>query len=256
MIPVPGKKTRALILVMVALTLVTVLFASWFYGNKNSAADPRVVPARELYQGYNALATSNDFTGVMQLLDTVESIYAGHNHYRNSFETGVLENNRAAVYLTLALSYDSIGSAFHHLGKDSLVSLGGIHANRSLSIYKSWDQKYSGLDEAEIKEKIRAGFFQGLELATDRQKEGYLDNRVSEILDALEETPRRMSVSYTNLGMMYRVREDYESAALSYKEAMDLWEDNLTAENNLNLLLNRPLEKRNMIQKMFPAPRD
>ena len=185
---------------MAALTIVTILFASWFYRNKNMAADPRVVPARELYKGYNALAVANDFAGVMRLLDTVGSIYAVHLHYLNSFETGVLENNRAAVYLTLALSFDSIGSSFHDMGKDSLVSLGGIHANRSINIYEEWAKKYSGLNDAEIKEKIRSGFFQGLEHSTDKQREIYLDNRVREIREALEETPRRMSVSYTNLG--------------------------------------------------------
>ena len=74
-------------------------------------------------------------------------------------------------------------------------------------------------------------------------------------MEGIKETPRRLSVSYTNLGIMYRFREDYENAALSYKKAMDLWEDNLSAENNLNILLGRPLKKRSLLRKIFPEPK-
>jgi len=37
---------------------------------------------------------------------------------------------------------------------------------------------------------------------------------------------------------------------------MELWGENLTAENNLNILLGRPVRKRTFIQKMFPQPKD
>ena len=66
------------------------------------------------------------------------------------------------------------------------------------------------------------------------------------------ETDRRVSVCYTNLGIILRSRDDNEGAAEMYIKALELWEMNLEAENNLNRLLGRPLKKRNIIQKLFP----
>jgi hypothetical protein len=48
---------------------------------------------------------------------------------------------------------------------------------------------------------------------------------------------------------------DYEKAINNYQKAIDLWDQNLTAENNLNILLGKPLKKRNLIQKLFPPKR-
>ena len=251
-----AKPARPLILVMTALAIITILFAIRHYRKDNLSVDPRVVPARKLYEGYNALARVNDFAGVIRLLDSIDNIYSRYPHYQGSFETGVLENNRAAVYLTLGLSYDSLSSPFHHLGQDSLISLAESAVRNSILIYEKWMDGYSGKTPAEIREQVEGAFGLGLESRRPEKKAGYLDTRVEEIQDAEKETPRRLSVSYTNLGIVYRYREDYESAAACYRKAMDLWEDNLTAENNLNLLLGRPMKKRNLIQKMFPKSGD
>ena len=115
---------------------------------------------------------------------------------------------------------------------------------------------YSGKTTAEIREQVKGAFDLGLESRTPEKKARYLDTRVEEIQDAEKETPRRLSVSYTNLGIVYRYRKDYESAAACYRKAMDLWEDNLTAENNLNLLRGRPRKKRNFLRKLFPESGD
>ncbi len=246
MTPAAGKIPRALIYVMMALVVITILLARSFYRKENQAVDPRVVPARELYEGYNALAVANDYAGVIRLLDTIEQIYSQYPHYAGSFETGVLENNRAAVYLTLGISYDSLSSPFHSMGQDSLIALGESAARESIKRYEDWLEKYEKKDGAAIRQEVQTTFGTGYE--------AYLDKRVKEIEKAIQETPRRLSVSYTNLGLTYRYREDYQAAADCYRKAMDLWEDNLTAENNLNILLGQPLKKRNFIQKMFPKP--
>ncbi len=255
MIPAAGKIPRALIYVMMALVVITIILARTYYRGENQAVDPRVVPARELYEGYNALAEANDYAGVISLLDTISRIYSQYPHYAESFETGVLENNRAAVYLTLGLSYDSLSSPYHHLGQDSLMALGESAARKSIDIYEHWLSVYEGIGPEETLERMMATFGIGLNSADPGKMEAYLENRVREIGDAVEETPRRLSVSYTNLGLSYRYREDYQGAASCYQQAMDLWEDNLTAENNLNILLGEPMKKRNFIQKMFPKPK-
>jgi len=244
MTPAAGKFPRALIYVMMALVIITMVLARFHYRRENRAVDPRIVPARKLYEGYNALAAANDYAGVINLLDTIEHIYRQIPHYAGSFEICVLENNRAAVYLTLGLSYDSLSSPFHFMGQDSLMALGESAARKSISGYEEWQKRYEGKDERAIRQAVQSGFGTGFE--------PYLDNRIGEITKAIEETPRRLSVSYTNLGLAYRYREDYQEAASCYQQAIDLWEDNLTAENNLNILLGRPLKKRNFLQKMFP----
>lgn len=255
MIPAAGKIPRALIYVMMALVVITIFLARSYYRGENQAVDPRVVPARELYEGYNALAVANDYAGVISLLDTISRIYRQYPHYRESFETGVLENNRAAVYLTLGLSYDSLVSPYHHLGQDSLIALGELAARKSIDIYERWLSVYEGIGLEEILEQVMATFEIGLSSDDPEKMEAYIENRIKEVEDAIEETPRRLSVSYTNLGLSYRHREDYQEAAACYQQAMDLWEDNLTAENNLNILLGKPMKKRNFIQKMFPKPK-
>jgi len=91
--------------------------------------------------------------------------------------------------------------------------------------------------------------------AAQDELESYLDTRINEIIDTQVEIDRRLSVSYTNLGIVYRYRMQYDSAAYCYEEALDLWEQNLSAENNLNVLLGRPQKKSNFIQRMFPPDR-
>jgi len=75
MTPAAGKIPRALILVMMALVVITIVLAYLHYGSKNLSVDPRIVPARKLYEGYNKLAMANDYAGVIRLLDTIERIY-------------------------------------------------------------------------------------------------------------------------------------------------------------------------------------
>ena len=83
----------------------------------------------------------------------------------------------------------------------------------------------------------------------------FIKKRITEITEAQTETKRRLSVSYTNLGLVYRQQLKYEDAVLSYQKAIENWDRNLTAENNLNKLLGRPEKKRNLIQKLFPPER-
>ena len=73
---------------------------------------------------------------------------------------------------------------------------------------------------------------------------------------ALLENNRRLSVCYTNLGLISRFQGNYEDAVKQYEKALALWDRNLDAENNLNKLLNRPIKKRNIIQTLFPPEKD
>ena len=97
---------------------------------------------------------------------------------------------------------------------------------------------------------------EGLESITPDLKTKYIKARTKDIEKAILENDRRLSVCYTNLGIVFRQREQYKQAAEQYKKALELWDRNLNAENNLNVLLGKPLKKRNIIQKLFPPERD
>ncbi len=125
----------------------------------------------------------------------------------------------------------------------------------AISIYNSWGLEYEGLDEAEIEEVIKSGFVLGLPEEEPKQVAKFIENRVQEILAALLENDRRLSVCRTNLGVIYRQQGAYMEAVQQYELAIALWDRNLDAENNLNSLLNKPLKKRTLIQKIFPPER-
>ena len=248
-----NKTTRALMLIICALVLVALVITRFYYKNLNESNDPRIVKARILYENYNALAQKNAFDSVFILMDSIEGIYKSIDHYKESYEIGVLYNNRAAAFITRALY---TGDTVNNIGVlDNDISLAKKAAEESIEIYTKCLTRFQDKNALELEEIISQDFFIGLEDYSIKQKKKYLKNRIKEVRDSQTETARRLSVSYTNLGIIYRIQHDYESAANSYKKAMDLWDKNLTAENNLNILLGRPIKKRNFIQKLFPANR-
>jgi len=249
-----NKNKRALILAMIALSFIVLVFSYFYYKRKDLSKDPRVTQARELYEKYNTYAAQNDFENVFTLLDSVEYIYKGIEHYNKSFEVGVLYNNRAATYLTMAI-YDYKPERFSLLSKDSLLKLAQSSVFESISIYARWLKKYKDLSLEQINEIIQEDFLIGLENYDQKQIDKFIQSRVKEIETAQYETERRLSVAYTNLGITYRHFEDYENAINNYQKAIEMWDQNLSAENNLNILLGKPLKKRNLIQKLFPPKR-
>jgi len=247
------KTTKALIIVVGALVMITLMVTHFIYKSINESVDPRVVHARQLYEGYNELAQRNAFDSVYLLLDAIESEYHAYKHYRNSYEVGVLYNNRAASYLTVALYGDTTVLSLKI--RDSLINLSETAAKKSIDIYEGWLLKYDKKTPDEISQIASSDFFIGLEGYDDNQKARFFKRRIKEIERAQQETKRRLSVSYTNLGIVCRHHQQYKMAAEYYKMAFDLWDENLVAENNLNILLNKPVRERSFIQKMFPPKR-
>ncbi len=246
-----GKSARTLILVMGVLVLIAIVFLQRFYSEKNSSVDPRIRPARELYKKYNSFAAANQFDSVLALMDTIEAIYRSTDHYANSFEVGVLYNNRAAAWLTAGLFGESVTGP----GRDSLLLKAEKAVRKSIRIYESWKDEYMHLDESQLRNLLSGSFMKGLNGMNSEESERFFRTRITEIVEAQTEIDRRLSVSYTNLGMVCRHNEKYDSAAINYKKALELWERNLTAKNNLNTLFGQPHIKRNFIERLFPPER-
>lgn len=250
---------RALVLILSALVLLAFGIAGMFYTSQNKKVDPRIVHARELYSKYDSLASENEFNKVFELLYNVERIYTQIPHYKNSYEMGVIENNRAATFLGMAIYFDSKSislDGIQTLSKDSLLKLSKNHATKSISIYENWLKEYGTLNEPEIEQKISHSFLEGLNNYSPEEKRGFLKKRIEEIKLAQLETKRRLSVAYTNYGIILRHQEDYKTAILNYEKALELWDQNLAAKNSLNALLGRPMEKQNVLQKIFPPEKN
>lgn len=244
---------------MLLIVAAGVLIARSYYGNMNRSVDPRVLHARELYEQYDRITQTGNYYQVGALLDSITSVYERIYHYKSSFELGVLHNNRAAMFLTLALYGDSIRDSLNPYAgfeKDSIISLAEYHIHEAIAIYEKWNSRFEGKGETEIRQLIEAEFKAGLDPSDPAMTEKYLSNRIKEIGASLVENPRRLSVCHTNLGLVYRLRGLHKEAVSQYEKAITLWDRNLEAENNLNRMLGRPLKKRNIIQKLFPPNKD
>ncbi len=250
---------RALIIIMGALFLIGFGIANFYYSLANSSVDPRVIEARELYSKYDSYTENSNFKGIFNLLDSIENIYNSIEHYSNSFEVGVLYNNRAAAYLSMAIYFKNNSLSLNGkttLTKDTLLVLAENAALQSIKIYENWLGNFSNLPDSIIKVKVKYNFLNGLNGYSPKENDRFISKRVSEIKDAQLETPRRLSVAYTNLGTINRHMENYDKTIKYYEKAIELWDRNLTAQNNLNKLLDRPLKKQNMLQKLFPPDKE
>lgn len=230
-----------------ALVLISLAISFYYYKITNQSIDPRIIGARNLYKKYNAFAQQKKFDSVFWLMDTVEMIYEQVDHYKESYEIGVLYNNRATSYLTQAHDLEYIEKS--SLKKDSLMDLAEIAVKKSIEYYSLWLDLYQDRSIVEIKTMISNDFSKGLENYTKNQNYKYLQNRAKELVEAQTETQGRVSVSYTNLGIVYQHKEKFKEAAKNYTIALEFWNKNFTAENNLKLLLGRPLKKGSIIEK-------
>ncbi len=246
-----NKNTRVLIIAMSTLVVLALLIARWYYSSENKSIDPRVVIAHQLYERYNSLAENSDYEEIFLLMDSIEDIYSEVDHYRKSYEVGVIYNNRAAAYIAMAL--DSTLS--DTLLRDSLFQLAEYNVQTSIDIYSEWIDTWGNKSKEEISQMLIPFFPADDPVFKGQDINRFIRKRTRQIIEAQYETPRRLSVSYTNLGIIYRHRQEYDNAAKQYFIALDLWPDNLAAENNLNVLLGQEQKKQGIIRKLFPKDR-
>jgi len=227
------------------------LAAAWlYYSYQNAAEDPRVVEARLLLEEYDVLMKNGKFDEGLVLLDSIQQLYNAVPCYRESFEQGVIYNNRGSAWLTIAL-YNTDDS----MRKAEILILASKETTRSIYAYEEWMQKVDTMSFSEIQSEVIACFpekdpeFEGLNY------QRIIDRRIADIQLAKIETPRRLSVSYSNLGIIQRHQYKPDSAILSYITALKLWNRNPSAKNNLNTLLGRETEDESILRQLFPPDR-
>jgi len=241
------KKTRILIAIMVTTVVVGFLFAWFYYSDINHSEDPRVLEAKTIYKQYDVLADEKKYDDILEILDTMSNIYTQFNDYKQSYEMGVIYNNKAALFLTIALFETQ-----EEQEKERLLNLAKIDVNKAIDIYENWQTDFENLTELQIENLVKPIYFTHHPLFEKDKKEQYIQKRTKDIVIAQKETPRRLSVSYTNYGIILRHQNQTEEALKMYNKALLLWKNNLTAQNNINIILGKPIEERSILEKLFP----
>ncbi len=241
------------VLSLVATITATIFIGSYFYYDSvNKYEDPRILPAKELFLTYDKELESDEYVQALSLLDQMLAIYRSTPGYENSYEIGVLLNNKATVYLveleTVILTTEGVDKK----ALETPLAIAADYTNQAISIYENWMNDMGSLSEEQIEERISPYFRTNDPAFGDMSVDKLLNKRINLIIDAQLETPRRLSVSLTNLGMINRYLGNLEEARANYETAIELWDRNYTAQDNLAILLNQPVQKRSMFSKLFP----
>ncbi len=245
--------------VLIGCLCLTILFffgSLIYYSNINSAEDPRTLPAKTLLLQYEKQLEESQTTEALDILNNMLDLYLALPGYEKSYEVGVIYNNIASVYLvqleTELLTNDKVT-------KEDLVmnlDLALQYSQKSIDNYERWLKEMGKLSESQIKEKITPFFDPKDPSFKDADFQSVLNKRVEDIKLAQLETVRRLSVSLTNMGVVNRYQGNLEQAKSNYEKAIELWDRNYTAKDNLNVLLNQPIEKRSMLNRLFPPEKN
>jgi len=243
------KKVLSLVITITA----TIFIGSYFYYDSiNKAEDPRILPAKKLYLQFDKELESDEYVQALSLLDQMLAIYRSTPGYENSYEIGVLLNDKATVFL-VELETEILTN--EHVEEKELtkpLAVAVDYTNQAISIYENWMKDMGSLSKDQIKERISPYFKTNDPAFGNMSVAKLLNKRVNLIVDAQIETPRRLSVSLTNLGMINRYLGNLEEAKVNYETAIELWDRNYTAHDNLAVLHNQPVKKRSMLSRLFP----
>ncbi len=247
-ISTPTKRVLTGIFIIICTSL---LVAYFYYNGKNKAEDPRIVQTKYLFRQFDELMKEKKFSSALPLLDSIEVIFMKVPGYKESYEPGIVYNNRGSVYLSMALytSNDSIE-------KLRLLEKSEMNIDSSIAVYNTWIDKNNNLSEAELFKNTEPFFSLNDVAFKGRNVKKIILKRVEDLALAQKENPRRLSVCYTNLGIVQRHQYKQNEAAESYIKAIKLWKDNYTARNNFNVLMGKPPEDRSIIDQLFPPDKN
>ncbi len=241
------KKLKTLIILLILISGIIVASGYIYYRQINLAEDPRIIDARVKMKEYNRLMGENETDLALLLLDHVESVYMDTPGYSESYEPGVINNNRGSIFLIKAENYFLKNKK---PDRENLL-LARQNIEKGIEIYRAWIDKITPMEKDQVRSMILPFFstddpaFAGLNL------DKIIEKRVNDIMASRTETMRRLSVGYTNLGIVCRYEGRLEEAGDRYKKAIELWEDNYVAKDNLNRLMGLPPEKRNILKQLF-----
>ena len=242
------KKVLIGIFIVVGISLLT---AYIYYNSKNRAEDPRIVRTKFMFRDFNELMNENKFSSALPLLDSIEYILKSVPGYKDSYEMGIVYNDRGSAYLSIAL-YGNKDST----EKSELLESAEMSLVSGIAVYNTWMERNSSLSKQELQNRAKYFFLQNDPSFKGRNYRKILRKRTADLVLAQKENPRRLSVCYTNLGIVQRHQYKQREAAESYIKAIKLWKDNYTARNNFNVLMGKPPRDRSIIDKLFPPDKN
>ncbi len=247
-----SKGTKVILAITFSVSVLAIVFAFFYYRSINNSEDPRIRIAREFLSEYDNLAGGVDSFNSFSLLDSAYRIFQSLPDYKTSFETGLIYNNKCSALLIMAI-YDS---SVTETEKIELLSLSMKYCDSSIANYTVWISDWDGLSPAAVEGKIRQFMAKNDPLFGNSDFGKVLQRRIRNICSAQIETPRRLSVSLTNKGTIYRHMMNPDSALLCYQKALSLWEENITAKSNLSVLLGGEPVRATLIQSLFPPDKN
>jgi len=246
-----GRGTRVVFTITISVTAVAIIFAFFYYRGINRSEDPRIEKARVYLTEYERLSGSANSPSFFYLLDSAENIYRSLPDYASSFERGVVYNNRCSGLLLMAIYDTSISEN----EKKMLLGLSMSYCDSAIVVYKYWLQNWRNLSGEKISSRLLTIMNTDDDDFTGRNYKKIFRRRIKNIEAAQIETPRRLSVSYSNKAAVYRHSLKQDSALFYYRMAISEWKDNRVAKSNLNVLMgDDPIEPK-LIEALFPPDR-
>jgi len=225
-----------------------ILVAALYYRGLNRSEDPRILPVRELIQKGEKLSAARKAPEAFLVFDSALQLLRSIPGYGQSYETGVILNNACSAWLLSGL-YDS---TLTDQEKTQMLHTASFLADSSIRIYQAWIGTWDSLSEDQIR-IMTAPYFQPDDTAfSGRNPHRIAEKRIRDIQSAQKETPRRLSVSLTNLGTIHRHLDQPDSALICFTRALELWQENATAKSNLNVLKGGTPVKPSLIKSLFP----
>jgi tetratricopeptide (TPR) repeat protein len=246
-----SRGTRVVFFITLAVSLLAVFAAVVYYSRLNRAEDPRVLEARRLLHESGELSADNQVSAVFARLDSAAAIYRSLPDYRDSFEPGIIQNNKSSMLLLSAI-YDTTVTGD---GKEMLLKLAMRYCDSSIFIYERWISDWGNLTEEQLKEGIEPFMKRDDPAFAGLDYDRVLGRRVKALAAAQTETKRRLSVSLTNKAAIYRHLGNADSSLLCLNRALELWSANRTAKSNLSVLLGGEPLKPSIVESLFPPER-
>jgi len=246
------KGTRVVFGITLGICGTAILVAALYYRGINRSEDPRVLPVRELIQQGEELSAARKAADAFLVFDSALRLLHGIPGYGQSYETGVVFNNASSAWLLSAL-YDS---TLANQEKAQMLQTARFLADSSIRIYQSWIRAWDTMSEDQIREKTVPFFKHDDPAFSDRNLRRIVEKRIRDIQSAQKETPRRLSVSLTNLGTIHRHLNQPDSALICFTRALELWPENATAKSNLNVLKGGAPVKPSIIRRLFPPDKN
>jgi tetratricopeptide (TPR) repeat protein len=246
-----SKQTKKVILGIAAIVAASFLAAYIYYSGKNNAEDPRIVQTKYIFRQFNGLMEENKFSSALPLLDNIELIFNTVPGYAESYEPGLIYNDRGSAYLSMALYVIKDSTE-----KVNLLLKAKENIDSAIAIYERWLDINEALSREELSAKAKPFFPENDQAFTGKNYKRILNKRTDDLVVAKKETPRRLSVCFTNLAIVLRHQYKQNEAVACYIKAIELWKDNYTARNNLNVLMGKPPKERSIINKLFPPDKN